>query len=113
MPKYWVITYARIVVDYFPPKEDPNRARLNAGVNLIQYTGDLNTRTAYLNSSKLLWNSVLSTDGAEYMCMDINNFYLCNPLDWYELMWVPLTLFSKHTIKNMTFGDMQIMILYM
>ena len=31
-----VVTYARIVVDYRPQKEDPNMVRITAGRNLIQ-----------------------------------------------------------------------------
>jgi hypothetical protein len=66
-------TYARIVVDYRPQKEDPNRIRITVGGNLITYKGDVSTRTADLTTSKLLWNSVLSTAGAKYMCLDIKN----------------------------------------
>ena len=57
-------TYARVVVDYRPQKEDPNRIRIAVGGNLITYRGNTSTRTADLTTSKLLWNSVLSTDGA-------------------------------------------------
>ena len=68
-------TYSQIVVDYRPQKEDPNCIRIAVGGNLITYKGNTLTRTANLTTSKLLRNSVLSTDGAQYMCLDINNFY--------------------------------------
>jgi hypothetical protein len=68
-------TYARIVVNYRPQKEDPNRIRIAVGGNLITYKGNTLTRTADLTTSKLLWNSVLSTEGARYMCLNIKNFY--------------------------------------
>ena len=64
-----VVTYARIVVDYRPQKEDPNRVRITAGGNLIKYPGELTTRTADLTTAKLLWNSTISTEGARYSCM--------------------------------------------
>jgi hypothetical protein len=80
------VTYARIVVDHRPQKPDPNRVRITAGGNLIDYPGKLTTRTADLTSSKIIWNSVLSTRNAKYMCVDIKNFYLCSPLDRYEYM---------------------------
>jgi hypothetical protein len=38
-------TYARIMVDYRPQKEDPNRIRITVGRNLITYKGDVSTRT--------------------------------------------------------------------
>jgi hypothetical protein len=39
-----------------------------------------------------MWNSVLSTKGAKYMCLNIKNFYLTAPLDQYEYMKMPLSL---------------------
>ena len=83
IPKDRLITHARIAVGYFPPKEYPSRVHLAAGGNMIQYSGELTTITAYLTSYKLMWNGVLSADGAEYICVDIKNFYIGNPLDWY------------------------------
>ena len=64
IPKDRTVTYARIVVDYRPQKEDPNRVRITVGGNLIDYPGELTTRTADLTTAKLLWNSTLSTPGA-------------------------------------------------
>ena len=76
-----MITYAKIVVSFRPQNKDSNRFRLTAGGNLIKYPGESTMITEELTSSKILWNFVLSTYGAEYMCMDINNFYLGTPLD--------------------------------
>ena len=64
------------MVDFCPQKEDPNRVRITAGGNLIQYPGELTTQTADLTTAKLLWNSVLSTPGAKFMALDVGNFYL-------------------------------------
>ncbi len=50
------LTYARVVVDHQPQKEDPNRIRIAVGGNLITYKGSTSTRTANLTTSKLLWN---------------------------------------------------------
>jgi hypothetical protein len=81
IPKGQTITYARIVVDFRPQKMDPHHNRITAGGNLIKYLGKLLTRTANLTTSKLMWNSVLSTKDAWYMCLDIKNFYLSAPLN--------------------------------
>ena len=43
IPRNRVVTYARLVVDYRPQKEDPNRSRMTAGGNLITYPGELTT----------------------------------------------------------------------
>ncbi len=47
-----------------------------------------------------MWNSVLSTEGARYMCLDIKNFYLTAALDRYEYMKMPLMLFPKWIVKQ-------------
>jgi len=92
IPKDRKITYARIVVDYCEQKDDPNRVRITVGGNLIDYPGELTTRTADLTTTKLMWNSVISTEGARYMCADIKSFYLETPLDRTEYMRMPLDL---------------------
>ena len=86
IPKDRVVTYARVVVDFRPQKEDPNRVRITAGGNLIKYPGELTTRTADLTTSKILWNSVISTDDARFEALDVGNFYLETPLERYEYM---------------------------
>ena len=100
IPKDRTITYARVVVDYRPQKADPNRVRITVGGNLIDYPGELTTNTADLVTSKILWNSVLSTPDAKYMTVDIKNFYLNTPLDRYEYMRVPLELIPQHIIDQ-------------
>ena len=81
IPSDRVVTYTRVVVDYRPQKADPNRVRLTAGGNLIEYPGELTTRTADLTTTKMLWNSVISTNDARYLCLDIKNFYLGTPME--------------------------------
>ena len=43
IPMDRVVTYAKVVVDYRPQKEDPNRIRITAGGNLINYPGEFYT----------------------------------------------------------------------
>eukprot|EP00804_Cyclotella_cryptica_P021893 CCRYP_000851-RA/>CCRYP_000851-RA protein AED:0.26 eAED:0.15 QI:0/0/0/1/0/0.33/3/0/868 len=75
IPQGRTVTYGRIVIDFRPQKTDPNRVRITAGGNLIkEYPGELTTRTADLTTSKILWNSVLSTKGARFMGIDIKSF---------------------------------------
>ena len=54
IPADRVVTYARVVVDFRPKKEDPNCVRITAGGNLIVYPDELTTRTADLTVSKIL-----------------------------------------------------------
>ena len=67
IPKDRVVIYARIVVDFRSQKIDPNQVRITAVGNLIKYSGELTTRTADLTTSKVIWNSVLSTKDEKFM----------------------------------------------
>ena len=76
-----VCTYARIVVDYRPQKKGQKQSQNFSGGNLIDYPGKLTKITADMTTSKLMWNSTISTHNARYMCTDAANFYLATPLD--------------------------------
>jgi hypothetical protein len=87
------------VIDHRPQKDDPNRVRITVGGNLIDYPFELTTLTANMVSSKILWNSVISTKDARFAGADIKNMYLETPLDRYEYMKMPLTLFPADIIE--------------
>lgn len=61
-------TYDSIVVDFRPQKTDPNRVRTKAGGSLIQYPGELTTRTADLTITKIKGNSVNSKYAWSKIC---------------------------------------------
>jgi hypothetical protein len=93
-------TYTNPVVDYRPQKDDPHHIRIMAGRNLVNYDGDASVRTADLDTAKLHWNSVISTENARYMCLDIKNFYLTAALEYFEYMKIPLALFPAWTVEQ-------------
>lgn len=106
IPADRVVTYASIATDYREQKDDPNRVRITAGGNLINYPGELTTRTADLQTTKIMWNSVVSTPGARYCCFDISSFYLGTPLDRYEYMKIPLRTFPEHVKQQYNLNEM-------
>jgi hypothetical protein len=55
---------------------------------------------ADITMSKLHWNSVLSTQQAKYMCLDLKNFYLLVPLDRYECMRIPISMFPAWIVAQ-------------
>ena len=105
-------TYARIVVDFRLQKADPNRVRITAGGNLIKCPGDLTTRTADLTTSKIIWNSVISTEGARFGCLDVSNFYIETPMERYDYMQKPLELFHHGQESNITRTNMHKRVLF-
>jgi hypothetical protein len=70
------------------------------GGNLIQHPGDVPTRSADLTTSKCLWNSTISTEGAKYRCLDLKNFYLGTPMDSFEYMHIPIKLIPQENIAE-------------
>jgi hypothetical protein len=92
IPTDRTVTYARIVVVYRSQKADPYRVRITVGGNLIDYPGEVTTRTADIVTSKIMWNSVLSTKDAKYMCADASNFYLETPMERREYMRIRVEL---------------------
>ena len=60
----------------------------------------MTTHTADLTTAKILWDNVLSTERAKFMCLDIKTNYLCAPLDRFEYMRMKLTNFPEHIIEQ-------------
>jgi hypothetical protein len=93
-------TYPCTVIEHRPQKEGPNRVRITVGGNLIDYLFELTTRTADMVSSKILWNSVISTKDARFAGANIKSMYLETALDWYEYMKMPIALFPTDIIEH-------------
>jgi hypothetical protein len=66
----------------------------------VNYDGDASVHTADLDTAKLHWNSVISTENARYMCLDIKNFYLTTVLEYFEYVKIPLALFPAWTVEQ-------------
>ena len=75
------IFYTSVVYEIKPGKKDPNCTRITICGTNICYPRDVGTNTASLELFKLMINSVLSRAGENYVCFDIENFYLSTPLD--------------------------------
>jgi hypothetical protein len=97
---YRTVTYGRIIVSIHPQKAEVKRTRLTVGGNLIDYPGDVSTKTAGLTTAKVLFNSVISTPNAKFMGIYLKNFYLNTPLDRYECMKMPIALIPPEIIKE-------------
>ena len=80
MTKNREATYATFVSDIRPQKKETHRTRLTVGGNLINYPGNVSTEAADLTTTKILFNSVISTHQAKFMGIDIKNFYLEIPI---------------------------------
>jgi hypothetical protein len=95
-----MVTYACIVINHQPQKDDPNCVCITVGSNLINYPYELTTRTADMVSAKIMWNSMVSTLGAKFGGANIENIYLETLLDQYKYMQMPLSLFLNDIIAH-------------
>jgi hypothetical protein len=95
MPRDRKATYVRIVCTDRPQKTQPRRVRHVVGGDRIDYPGDTRTKTSTVENVKLLINSVLSTDQALFMCMDLKDFYLNTPMLRKEYIRVHVSQIPK------------------
>ena len=98
-------TYIRIVCADRPKKSNPQRVRWTAGGDKIFYVGNVTTKTADITTAKCLFNSVLSTPSAQFMTMDLADFYLEShmPANEYEYVRIPIWMIPANiqTLYNL------------
>jgi hypothetical protein len=104
------VTYGKFVCTIRPEKKETHRTRFVVGGNKINYPGEMETPTAEMMVTKLLFNSVISTHGARFMTMDIANFYLKTPLKCPEyvkikLSDIPEEIIVKYKLHNLANAD--------
>ncbi len=66
----------------------------------MHYPGDAGTPTADLLTVKLLINSMISTPGAQFMTMDIKDFYLNIPMTRYKYMRLKILDMPDNVIEH-------------
>ncbi len=67
-------------------KAEPTQMQFMIGGERINYPGKVATPTTEMLVAKMLFNSVISTKGAQFMTIDISNFYLMTPLHCAEFI---------------------------
>ena len=80
VPHDKIVTYARFVCDYKPLKDKKEQTRLTVGGDILNYQGEVSTKTAGLTTINVLLNSVISLAYAIFMMADVKNFYLNTPM---------------------------------
>ena len=83
-----------------PQKEDPHRIHFTVGGDRLDYTGPTTTETAEIQTDNLLFNSIISTKGGQFMCIDLKDFYLGTPMNRYEYMWINMADIPQDIINQ-------------
>jgi hypothetical protein len=100
------VTYGSFVVDIKYHKDEKERTRLTVGGDQIEYPVDKSARTAGLTTARILINSVISTQGAKFLVMDINIFFWNTPLGQFEYMVVNLASLPQETIEKYDLNEL-------
>jgi hypothetical protein len=75
IPKNKKPTYVRAVCANRPKKTNPKkRADWTAGGDKVEYTGNITTQTADIQTAKCLFNSVVSTPNGRFVTLDLKDF---------------------------------------
>ena len=97
IPRDKKITYANMVCDEKPLKQEKYRVRLTIGGDKLDYFFETASPTTSLTETKILVNSVISDahKGARFMTIDIKDFFLNTILQDPEYMKIHSKYFSK------------------
>ena len=98
IPKNKKVTYANLVCDFRPHKEEKHRVRLTLGGDKLEYYGETASPAANLLETKILINSVISDSkkGARFASLDIKDFFLQSTLPEKEYLRIHERYFSPY-----------------
>jgi hypothetical protein len=94
------ITYGQFVCLVRPKKAEPNQMRFTVGGNRINHPGEIATPTTEMLVAKMLFNSVISMKDAQFMTMNISNFYLMTPLHRAKFIQIKLSDIPNEVIRE-------------
>ena len=102
------VTYSCIICDIQPQNKETHRVKLIVRGDKNNFDGPFSTPKSDLTTSKLHWNSIISTPDSRYLVVDINNFCLRNPMSKHEYYSIALSLIPQYIINKYNLMDNQI-----
>ena len=99
-------TYANIVCDYRPLKDDTYRLKLTVGGDRLIYPGYPSAPAASFLDLKTIFKSKISSPGARFFCADIKYYFLNNPMPHYEYIKIPMRWFPQDIIDQYKIMDL-------
>ena len=78
------ITYANPLCDYRPLKDDPYRIRITIGGNKLPYPSYSGSPAATLLEAEIIFNSVISTPGSQFIYANTKDYFICLPMERFE-----------------------------
>ena len=74
----------------------------------LTFDGPVSTPTSDITTSKMHWNSVISTPGSRYLVVDAKHFYLNNVMSKHEFYKISISLIPQAVIDEYDLMDKQI-----
>eukprot|EP00804_Cyclotella_cryptica_P005738 CCRYP_000080-RC/>CCRYP_000080-RC protein AED:0.27 eAED:0.24 QI:0/0/0/1/0.33/0/4/0/743 len=99
------VAYSKIVVVERPQKKEKELTCLTVVGTYIDYPGNTAVPTSDLTTAKLLFNSVISTDGVTFQEGDLKIFYLNTPMDRPEYTRLKFDLIPPEIIDKYKLDD--------
>ena len=99
-PKGKTVTYGRIVAEFRPHKTEKHRVHLTVGGDRLEFNGATATQCAGLVTTKILFNSTVSTPGARFFIFDIKDFYYGRPMINCDYMRIQLADIPQEIIDQ-------------
>ena len=92
VPENAAVTYASMIFDHRPLKEEEYRCRIVAGGDKLDFLDDASSPATSLLETKILVNSIISDakHGAKFMSADLKDFFLASPMLKPEYMKMAL-----------------------
>ena len=81
--------YDNPVCEYHSRKDDTYRISLTISGDNIPYPSDSGYPAATLLEAKIIFNSVISTPGSQFICADIKDYFLFSPMEWFKYIKIP------------------------
>ena len=92
-------THVRVCADFRKHKKDPYRVQWTVRGDLVDYDGNTSTLTYDITNASILFNSsVILTEGARFIAVDVSNFYLESELEEKEYIWIPVHLLDAEFV---------------
>ena len=109
IPKDRKIAYANFICNIRPQKSETHCVRLTVGGDKLDYPGDPSSPAVSLLNVKIHINSTISRakNNARHMCIDIKNFYLGNPMNYFQYMRIHKNIIPQEVLDeyNIIFDD--------
>jgi hypothetical protein len=92
------VTYGSCGYEIKPNKEEKHCTQLTAGGDRIHYPDNVGTPTANMTLVKVLLNSIISTENAQCVILEVKDFYLNTPMKRFEYMRLKLNNIPEEII---------------